>query len=125
METNATGVFWGTKYGIKAMKDNSEPCSIVNISSIEADINEPLYFAYNAAKAAVKSITKSAANHCCEAGYNVRVNTVYPGYIRTPMNDAEAKDYGLTVEQHIARITSRYCPIGRIGEPIDIAYAVL
>jgi 3(or 17)beta-hydroxysteroid dehydrogenase len=79
MGINATGVYLGTKYGILAMKDSREPGSIINISSIEVHINEPEYFAYNVAKGAVKGLTKTAAIHCCQAGYNIRVNAIYPG----------------------------------------------
>lgn len=125
MGIDATGVYLGTKYGILAMKDNGEPCSIINISSIEVHINESVYFAYNAAKGAVKSLTKTAAIHCCEAGYNIRVNAVYPGYIHTLMMKQEARDSGLTLEQYKAQVAEKYCPIGHVGEPIDIAYAVL
>ena len=122
---NATGVYLGTKYGILAMKDNGEPCSIINIASAEVHINEPEYFAYNAAKGAVNNITKTAALHCCEAGYNIRVNTVYPGYIYTLMMEQEARDWGITLEQYKAKVAEQYCPIGHVGEPDDIAYAVL
>ena len=122
---NATGVYLGTKYGILAMKDNGEPCSIINIASAEVHVNEPEYFAYNAAKGAVKNITKTAAIHCCEAGYNIRVNTVYPGYIYTLMMEQEARDWGITLEQYKAKLVEKYCPIGHVGEPDDIAYAAL
>jgi len=125
MDINSTGVFLGTKYGIETMKDSGEPCSIVNISSVEVHINEPDFFAYNAAKGAVRSITRTAAIHCCEAGYNIRINAIYPGYIYTPMLDGEAKDYGLTSEQYLTQLAKKYCPIGHVGEPLDIAYAVL
>ena len=125
MDINSTGVFLGTKYGIETMKSSGEPGSIVNISSVEVHINEPFFFAYNAAKGAVRNITKTAAIHCCEAGYNIRVNVVYPGYIYTPMLDGEARGYGLTTEQYLAQLAEKYCPIGHVGEPIDIAYAVL
>ena len=125
MGINATGVYLGTKYGILAMKDNGEPCSIINIASAEVHVNEPEYFAYNAAKGAVKNITKTAALHCCEAGYNIRVNTVYPGYIYTLMMEQEARDWGLTLEQYKAKIVETFCPIGHVGEPDDIAYAAL
>lgn len=125
MGINATGVYLGTKYGILAMKDSREPGSIINISSIEVHINEPEYFAYNAAKGAVKSLTKTAAIHCCQAGYNIRVNAIYPGYIYTLMMEQEARDWGLTLEQYKSRQAEQYCPIGHVGDPIDIAYAVL
>ena len=105
--------------------NNGEPCSIINISSIEVHINETDFVVYNAAKGAVRSLTKTAALHCCEAGYNIRVNAVYPGFIYTPMLDGEARDKGLTTEQYLAQVAEEYCPIGHVGEPNDIAYAVL
>jgi hypothetical protein len=58
-------------------------------------------------------------------GYDIRVNAIYPGYIYTPMMEQEARDWGLTLEQYKARVAEKYCPIGHVGEPIDIAYAVL
>jgi len=125
MAINATGVYLGTKYGILAMKDSGEPGSIINISSIEVHINDPDCFAYNAAKGAVKSLSKTAAVYCCEKGYDIRVNAIYPGYIYTLMMEQEARDWGLTLEQYKARVAEKYCPIGHVGEPIDIAYAVL
>ncbi len=125
MAINATGVYLGTKYGILTMKDSGEPGSIINISSVEVHINEPSYFAYNAAKGAVKSMTKTAAIHCCEAGYDIRVNAIYPGYIYTLMMEQEARDWGLTLEQYKAKVAEQYCPIGHVGDPEDIAYGVV
>jgi len=124
MDINSTGVFLGTKYGILAMKDNGEPCSIINISSVEAFVGDPVSPAYNAAKGAVRVLSKTAALHCAEAGYNIRVNSVYPGYICTPMMDQEAKEFGLTTEQYKEKV-GKYHPIGHVGETDDVAYMVL
>jgi len=125
MAINATGVFLGTRYGIKAMKNNGEPCSIINISSIEIHMNEPFCIDYNASKGAVESITKTASLHCCEAGYSIRVNAVCPGYIYTPMIEEDARTQGFSNEEYVKQLVEKYCPIGRIGKPIDVAYAVL
>ena len=59
-----------------------------------------------------------------DAGYQIRVNSVYPGYTYTPMMDKEAADLGLTIEQYKERV-AKWHPIGHIGEAIDVAYAVV
>lgn len=125
MAINATGVFLGTRYGIKVMKNNGEPCSIINISSIQIHMNEPFCIDYNASKGAVESITKTAALHCCEAGYSIRINAVCPGYIYTPMIEEDARTQGFSSEEYVKQLVEKCCPIGHIGKPIDVAYAVL
>ena len=124
MNINATGVFLGCKYGIEAMKKNEEPCSIVNISSIDAIIGEAGLPAYCASKGAVRAMTKSVALSCAEAGYNIRVNSVHPGLIHTELTDKEAKELGITFGQY-NKLFTEATPLGHIGQPIDIAYASL
>jgi 3(or 17)beta-hydroxysteroid dehydrogenase len=124
MGINSTGVFLGTKYAIEAMKNNGEPCSIINISSIDAMVGEAELPAYCASKGAVRSLTKAVALSCAQAGYNIRVNSVHPGYIHTELTEKEAQDSGLTPEQYFEKVGKMH-PIGRIGEPIDIAYISL
>jgi len=124
MDVMATGVFLGTKYAIKYMKKNTENCSIVNISSMEAIAAESVFFSYCAAKGAVLTLTKSAALYCGEKGYNIRINTVCPGYIHTPMNEKAAEDLGLSLEDYYGDALTRH-PIGYLGKPRDIAYANL
>ncbi|UCC90944.1 MAG: glucose 1-dehydrogenase [Dehalococcoidia bacterium] len=124
MDINSTGVFLGTKYAIETMKNNGELCSIINISSIDAMVGEAELPAYCASKGAVRSLTKSVALSCAQAGYNIRVNSVHPGYIHTELTEKEAQDSGLTPEQYFEKVGKMH-PIGRIGEPIDIAYISL
>jgi NAD(P)-dependent dehydrogenase (short-subunit alcohol dehydrogenase family) len=124
MNINATGVFLGCKYAIAAMKDNGEPCSIVNISSIDAMVGEAELPAYCASKGAVRSFTKAIALSCAEAGYNIRVNSVHPGYIHTELTEKEAQDSGMTPAQYFEKVGKMH-PLGRIGKPIDIAYISL
>jgi len=124
MGINSTGVFLGTKHAIEAMKNNGEPCSIINISSIDAMVGEAELPAYCASKGAVRSLTKAVALSCAQAGYNIRVNSVHPGYIHTELTEKEAQDSGLTPEQYFEKVGKMH-PIGRIGEPIDIAYISL
>ncbi len=121
MDINSTGVFLGTKYAIEAMKDNGENNSIVNRSSIDGQIAEAGLFAYCASKGSVRILTKSAALACGEKKYKVRVNSVHPGYIATPLTEVEAVGYGLSPEEYFKKVGAMH-PIGFIGEPIDIAY---
>jgi NAD(P)-dependent dehydrogenase (short-subunit alcohol dehydrogenase family) len=121
MAVNATGVFLGMKHGIRAMKENGEPCSIVNRSSIDGQIGEPGLLAYCASKGAVTVMTKSAALAVGAKGYRIRVNSVHPGYVHTQMVDKEAADFGMTADEYRAKVALEH-PIGFMGEPIDIAY---
>lgn len=121
MGVNATGVFLGTKYGIQAMKDNGEMCSIINRSSIDGQIGEAGLFAYCASKGAVTIMTKSAALACGEKGYKIRINSVHPGYVHTSLTEKEAADAGLSPDAYFAKVGKLH-PIGYIGEPMDIAY---
>lgn len=119
---NLDAVFLGTKAAIAAMK-NSGGGSIVNLSSIEGLIGDPSLPAYNASKGGVRIFTKSSALHCAKAGYGIRVNSVHPGYIWTPMVQAVAAEGG-DIDEGRAALTSLH-PIGRLGTPEDIAYAIL
>jgi 3(or 17)beta-hydroxysteroid dehydrogenase len=122
MSINLDGVFLGTKHAIQTMKANRGG-SIVNLSSIEGLIGDPNLAAYNASKGGVRLLTKSAALYCAKAGYNIRVNSVHPGYIWTPMVENFLKSQG-DVAQGRKMLDSLH-PIGHVGEPDDIAYGVL
>jgi 3(or 17)beta-hydroxysteroid dehydrogenase len=120
---NMEGVFLGTREAIRAMKQRGG--SIINISSMEGIIGEPLTPAYNASKGGVRIFTKSAALHCAKQGYGIRVNSVHPGYIGTPLVanavGALPPDEAVALQQDlIGRV-----PLGRFGEPREIASGVL
>lgn len=121
MAVNATGVFLGMKYAIAAMKENGEPCSIINRSSVDGQVGEAGLFAYCASKGAVTIMTKSAALAVAQKGYRIRVNSVHPGYVHTPLTEKEAADMGLSPQEYFRKVGAQH-PIGFIGEPIDIAY---
>jgi NAD(P)-dependent dehydrogenase (short-subunit alcohol dehydrogenase family) len=122
MAINLDGVFLGTKHAIAAMKATGGG-SIINLSSIEGLIGDADLAAYNASKGGVRIFTKSAALHCARAGYNIRVNSIHPGYIETPMVEGHvaAQADPDKAREEIAALH----PLGYIGEPDDIAYGVL
>jgi NAD(P)-dependent dehydrogenase (short-subunit alcohol dehydrogenase family) len=121
---NQTGVFHGLKFAILTMKTSNAPCSIVNISSIEGLVAESAFFAYCASKGAVTLMTKAAALHCGERRYPIRVNSIHPGYIMSPMADEDARQAGLSTEEYLRDFIAKH-PIGHLGEPIDIAQGIL
>ena len=115
ISVNLDGVFLGTKHGIRGIKQGERGGSIINISSIEGLIGDPDLAAYNASKGGVRLLTKSAALHCARTGTGVRVNSIHPGFVWTPMvangpGDAEARRKAL-IALH---------PVGHLGEPDDI-----
>jgi len=129
MHINLDGVFLGTKYAIGAMK-KSGGGSIINISSAAGIIGTIDTSAYTASKGAVRLFTKAAAIECSKAGhnYNIRVNSVHPGVILTPMMDADIKrEVAMTGQKEEIVIKSRGCKhlLGHLGEPEDVAYGVL
>lgn len=118
---NQTGVFYGMQVAIEEMRTNGEKCSIANASSIESLVAESAFFAYCASKGAVTLMTKAAALYCGENRLNIRVNSVHPGYIITPMAYDDARQNGQTIEEYSAEFIQKH-PIGYLGKPEDIAY---
>ena len=119
---NLDGVFLGIKHSIPSMRDAGGG-SIINLSSIEGLVGDPTLAAYNASKGAVRLLTKSAALYCAKSGSKIRVNSVHPGYIWTPMVQHAVEASGNAEEMR--RSLESLHPIGHLGEAIDIAYGVL
>jgi len=117
MEINAKGVFLGTKLAIPEMR-KAGGGSIVNISSVAGLTGGTGSAAYRASKGAVRLFTKSTAIQYAKE--DIRANSVHPGIIETPMTapnlmaDQERRD----------RSAARH-PLGRVGQPEDVAYGVL
>ncbi|MDO1559316.1 SDR family oxidoreductase [Brevundimonas sp. 2R-24] len=123
MAIDLDSVMLGCKHALPHLKA-SQPASIVNISSIAGLAAAPGLGAYNAAKAGVWLFTKAVALECAKDGVDVRANSVHPCFIRTPILDpfvAMAGGDETTAHQKL----SRGIPLGRIGEPDDVAYAVV
>jgi NAD(P)-dependent dehydrogenase (short-subunit alcohol dehydrogenase family) len=120
ISVNLDGVFLGTKHGIRGIKQFKRGGAIINLSSIEGLVGDPDLAAYNASKGGVRLLTKSAALHCAKTGTGIRVNSIHPGFVWTPMvenapGDADAKRKAL-VALH---------PVGHLGEPEDIGWGVV
>ena len=122
MSVNLDAVFMGTKTCIPVMTGRN--ASIVNISSIEGLVGDPKLAAYNASKGGVRLFTKSVALHCARRGLKIRVNSVHPGSIWTPMVETFLQELGGDIDKSRETV-ARLHPMGTLGEPIDIAYGVL
>lgn len=117
MAVNAKGVFLGTKAAIPEMRKGGGG-SIVNISSISGIVGQQhVHPGYNASKGAVRIMTKSIALQYAKEG--IRVNSVHPGPIQTPINQATWSD------PKRRRQNEENTPLGRYGQPIEVAYGVL
>lgn len=119
---NSNGVFLGTKYGIKSMKETGGG-SIINISSAFGLIGDPNVSAYAASKGGVRLFSKSAALLCAREKYNVRVNSVHPGIIRTAMMQ-HGVDQADDPVAELQRYTD-WVPLGILGEPEDVAWGAI
>jgi len=120
MNVNVKGVFFGTKHVIPYLLKRGAG-SVINLSSIYGIISAPDIPAYHASKGAVRLMTKTDA--LLYAKNRIRVNSVHPGYIWTPLVEDFLKAQGDPVEGR-KQIDALH-PLGHIGEPIDIAYAIL
>jgi 3(or 17)beta-hydroxysteroid dehydrogenase len=120
IKVNLDSVFLGTKYAMEAMKESGGG-SIINLSSTAGIVGTLDTSSYHASKGGVRIFTKAAALECSKAGYdyNIRVNSVHPGVIKTAMT----KD--LLEDEDSRKEVTDWHPIGHVGEPEDIAYGVL
>ncbi|MCC5890106.1 MAG: SDR family oxidoreductase [Alkalibacterium sp.] len=115
IKINQDGVFFGNKYAVQQMKKNGGGV-VVNCASILGLVGEPTAYAYNASKGAVVLMTKSLALQYAKD--NIRCAAVAPGYVESGMVNREAlgEYYDNLVDKH---------PIGRLGQPEEIAHAVI
>ena len=125
MSINLDGTFLGTQKAIGTMKTTGGG-SIVNISSIEGLVGDRRMVAYDASKGGVVMLSRSAALHCAKNNYNIRINTVHPGFIDTKMVEGFLKSIAEDGDVAKARRDLEALhPLGHLGEPDDVAYAVL
>lgn len=120
MDINVKGVFLCSKHALKQMLD-AKKGSIINLSSIYGLVGAGDVPPYHASKGAVRLMSKNDA--LIYAPHGIRVNSVHPGFIWTPMVDGFANSLG-DVET-VRKGLDALHPLGHIGEPNDIAYGVL
>jgi 3alpha(or 20beta)-hydroxysteroid dehydrogenase len=123
LDVNLNGVFLGTKAAVERMKGRGG--AIVNVASIEGMVGEPALPAYNASKGAVRIFTKSTAILCARSGYNIRVNSVCPGFAETQMVADAVRALGEEVGGQVTAATLARIPMGRFARPEEIAAAIL
>ncbi|VVT00294.1 SDR family oxidoreductase [Erythrobacter sp. EC-HK427] len=119
MDIMCKGVFIGCKLGLPLLA-KSENGSIINMCSNASHFGFPPFFAYSAAKGAVRSMSKSIAIHCQDQGYKVRCNTIHPSAIETPMVQGAMGRPGEEQE-----IPQGVLPAGSIGAPDDVASLIV
>jgi NAD(P)-dependent dehydrogenase (short-subunit alcohol dehydrogenase family) len=115
LDVNAAGTFLGMKHAIPEMRKVGGG-SIVNISSVSGIIGYG-YAAYNASKGAIRAVTKSAALHYAKD--KIRVNSVHPGVIVTPLSQPLLEDEKYREEFYSMTL------LPYLGDPEDVAYGVV
>ncbi|WP_086804617.1 SDR family NAD(P)-dependent oxidoreductase [Streptomyces caniscabiei] len=116
---NFKGVLYACQEAARRMIADETRGSIVTMASGAVDTGGPGLLCYGVTKAAAVQLTKTLAS---EVGpHGIRVNAVAPGWIRTPMTDRHDREAQARTESLMARLS----PLGRVGEPDDIAHAVL
>jgi len=129
ISVNLDGVFLGTKHAMGAMK-KGKGGSIINVSSVAGIVGMPNSSSYVASKGGVRLFSKAAAIECSKAGrdYHIRVNSVHPGFILTPMLEdiiqADVKKTGKKYEE-AKKLREDWTLVGRLGDAEEVAYAVL
>lgn len=121
MAVNVKGPFFCTKHIVPVMRANGGG-SIVNLSSIYGIVGAADAPAYHASKGAIRLMTKTDA--LLYAADHIRVNSVHPGVILTPMVEDALRGLGGDVDQMLAALTALH-PVGRLGTPDDVAWGIV
>ncbi len=120
---NVDSIFHGCQKALPLMREHA-PGSIINISSIAGLIASDTMPAYNSSKAAVWMLSKSIALHCAKNNMQIRCNSVHPTFVDTPILDGTARAHSLDKDVLLEKL-ARQIPLKFVGEPDDIANAVL
>lgn len=115
LDVNLTGVFIGSKAALAYFVEQNIPGVILNISSVHEQIPWPTFAHYTASKFGVKGFTQAIAMEY--ASKNIRVNSIGPGAIETPINADKFEDAQKRAE------TEAMIPMQRIGDPEEVAAA--
>ena len=133
LRINLDGVFLGCRYGVEAMRSTATRKrasfgSIINLSSILGVVGFPETVAYSASKGGVRLMTKTLALECAAKGWDIRVNSVHPAFIWTPMNKATVARLARQTNTDEAAQRSALDalhPLGRMGEADEVAAAIV
>ncbi|MFP3992860.1 SDR family NAD(P)-dependent oxidoreductase [Streptomyces sp. E11-3] len=120
LAVNFKGILYACQEAARLMIASGTRGSIITMASGAVDTGGPGLLCYGVSKAAVVQLTKTLATEIGPHG--IRVNAVAPGWVRTPMTERHNNSEAQT---HTAALMSRMSPLGRVGEPEDIAHAVL
>ena len=124
---NVEGVFLGVKHGLTFMREAGHGGSIINISSVAGLKGSPTLAAYSATKGAVRLLSKAVALECAAARDGVRVNSVHPGIIETPiwLGIVPGDGSGSNAGPDLDALSAMAVPVGVKGLPDDIANGVV
>ena len=118
---NVKGVFFCTKHAIAPLRAAGGG-SIINLSSIYGLVGAPDLPPYHASKGAVRLMSKTDA--LIYAADRIRVNSIHPGFIWTPLVEQHIATMGGDPEQHRREVAALH-PLGHMGDPDDIAWGVV
>jgi NAD(P)-dependent dehydrogenase (short-subunit alcohol dehydrogenase family) len=116
-EVNVKGAFWLTTEVVKHLQGRTAPGSIINVASVAGLGSAPMQGVYGMTKAALLSMTRTFAAEL--GGSNIRVNAIAPGLVETKFAAA------LTSNEEILKLVTGRTPLGRHGQPTEIAGAAL
>ncbi len=124
---NVEGVFLGIKHGLQLMRKAGHGGSIINMSSVAGLKGAPTLAGYCATKGAVRLLTKAVALECGLMKDGVRVNSVHPGLIETPiwLGIVGLNEAGVNAPPDLDAMSELAVPLGVKGVPEDIASGVL
>jgi NAD(P)-dependent dehydrogenase (short-subunit alcohol dehydrogenase family) len=117
VEVNVKGAFWLTTEVVKHLQGRNASGSIVNVASVAGLGSAPMQGVYGMTKAALLSMTRTFAAEL--GGSNIRVNAIAPGLVETKFAAA------LTTNEEILKLVTGRTPLGRHGQPNEIAGAAL
>ena len=118
---NSDSVFLGTRAVLPALR-RAGGGSVVNVSSVAGMVGDGNLTAYCASKGAARLFSKAAANYCASRGDNIRVNSVHPSFVDTPL--VQAMIHGAPDPAKMQRTLERAAPMGRLGRVEEVAEVI-